>query len=999
MKKTSLLLICAIIVSAVVAQRSMPYLSSDRFFNEGKAMFNDRNYAGCIHKITEYKRQDLSLPAVAEADFLLASCVYHQGRKDAVKILREYLDTYPESPHGNEIAFMLASVYFAEENYAMARYWFKTCNIDYLSQEQQDDYAYRTALLYLDDNDYKEALRLFSLLNQSCEKYRSAANYYLAYLAYKQQDYDTAQERFANLKSHPDYKTDAQYYITQIAFAQKQYAQVIQDGAVLLKNNTQNTAFRSETERIVGISYYQQNNYSKSIEYLKPLTDRHDAVLSGKDYFVLGSSYYQLQQYLKAIEYLNRSNPQNDLLGQNVYLLLGQSYLQTGDKNQALRAFESASRINSDSSAQETALYNYAMLLYQNEVSGFGEAVTVLEQFVNTYPKSVYADKVNNALVNVYLTTKSYDTALNSIAKIKQPGPKILEAKQKILYHLATIELTNNRYEKAIDYFTKAITVGDYAITEKQESIYWRGESYYRQEKFQQAATDFQDFLNSNPKNTKLQALSYYDLAYCAFKQAQFTQAKTHFQNYIQKEKSDTKKRADAYARLGDCYFNQRQFKEAEISYNQSYTLLPETGDYVLFQKAYVLGLQKDYKAKMTEMERLLSNFPNSLYFPNALYEKGRAAVLLNQTETAITTYQQLMNKYPNTQQARSAGLQIGLLYYNLNQIEKALAAYKKIIALYPGSEEAKESLQDLKSIYVETGNVNAYADYVKTLDGMVKLEVSEQDSLTYLSAERLFQKGQTVPAQKAFENYLKQYPKGAYAVSAQHYLANIYYEQKNVSAAQQAYSQVLSAGDTQFSEEAIGRTAEIQYSSGDYKAAMESYNRLKNVATSKGNREVGLLGVLRSASKLGEQYAIVSAANELLKDKSLKSEIANEALYSRAKAYNELGEKAKAKADWESLAADTRTAYGAEAKYLLAQAVFDAKANQEAKNIIQDYMKQGTPHQYWLAKSVILLADIFISEKNPQQARQWLESLKSNYKEKNDDISRLIELRMEKLK
>ena len=999
MKKTSLLLICAIIVSTVIAQRSAPYLSSDRLFDEGKAMFNNRNYAGCIDKITEYKKQVLPLFALTEADFLLVSCVYHQGRKDAAIVLRDYLDTYPESSHSNDIAFMLASVYFTEENYAMAKYWFKNCNIDYLSQEKQDDYAYRTALIALNDNDYREASRLFSLLNRDSEKYRSASTYYLAYIAYKQQDYDAAINGFSSLKSHPDYKTDVQYYITQIAFAQKRYTQTIQDGLTLLREDIKNTVYRSEIERIVGVSYYQINDYNNSIEYLQPLADRANPVLSGKDYFVLGTSYYKLRKYPQAVEYLNQCNPQNDLLGQSAYLFLGQSYLQIGDKNQALRAFESASRMSFDASAQEAALYNYAMLLHQNAVSGFGESVTVLENFVNTYPKSVYADKVNDALVNVYLTTKSYDTALNSIAKIKQPNPKILEAKQKILYHLGSIEYTNNRYDKAIEYFTNAIAAGDYAISEKQEAIYWRGESYYRQAKYQAAAADFQTFLNSNTKNTKLQTLSSYNLGYCAFKQGRFAEAKNHFQNFIQKEKSDTKKQADAYARLGDCCFDQRQFKEAENAYNQSAALSPEAGDYVLFQKAYVLGLQKDYKGKMAELERLISNYPHSLYFPNALYEKARAAVLLNQTETAIMTYQQLMDKYPTTQQARSAGLQIGLLYYNLNQTEKAVSAYKKVITLYPGSEEAKEALQDLKSIYVETGTVNLYADYVKTLDGVVKLEVSEQDSLTYLSAERLFQKGQSAQAQKAFENYLKHYPKGAYAVSAQHYLANIYYEQKNESAAQQAYTQVLSAGDTQFSEEAIGRTAEIQYNSGNYKAAMESYSRLKNVATSKGNREVGLLGVLRSASKLNEQYAIVSAANELLKDKSLKSEIANEALYFRAKAYNELGEKAKAKADWESLATDTRTAYGAEGKYLLAQAVFDAKANQEAKNIIQDYVKQGTPHQYWLAKSIILLADIFISEKNPQQARQWLESLKSNYKEKNDDIARLVEVRMEKLK
>ncbi|MDR0547207.1 MAG: tetratricopeptide repeat protein, partial [Dysgonamonadaceae bacterium] len=621
MKKTAFLLVCAMVVSTVVAQRSAPYQSTERLFNEGKAMFNDRNFAGCINKITEYKKQAPHSDLTAEADFLLIASTYYQGRYDTGLILREYLDTYPETPYRNQIAFMLGSVYFAQQDYTMSKYWFSACDIDFLSVDEQADYAYRTALIALEKDNYAESSRLFALLNQNSAKYKAASTYYLAYIAYKERNYDVALERFAALKSHPEYKSDIQYYTTQIYFAQQRYEQTIREGLALLKSYP-NHANNTEIERIVGVSYYQQNDYPKAVQYLKPLADADNTVLSGKDFYLLGASYYYMKNYPQTVDYLNKSNPGNDVLGQSAYLFLGQSYLQTGDTQQALRAFESASRMNFDASAQEAALYNYAMLLHQNAVSGFGEAITVLEKFVNTYPQSVYADRANDALVDVYLTTKNYDTALASIAKIKQPSRKILEAKQKIYYYLGTVDFTNGNYAKAVEYFTQAVSAGDYAAIEKQQALFWRGESYFRQADYPKAAQNYQTFLNTGNSTGQLANLALYGLGYCAFKQSNYATAKTFFQNYIQKEKSDTKTLADACLRLGDCAFYQRQFNEAENAYAQSFNLLPESGDYALFQQAYVLGLQKDYQAKVNLMDRLINEFPNSLYLPDALYEK-----------------------------------------------------------------------------------------------------------------------------------------------------------------------------------------------------------------------------------------------------------------------------------------------------------------------------------------------------------------------------------------
>lgn len=66
-------------------------------------------------------------------------------------------------------------------------------------------------------------------------------------------------------------------------------------------------------------------------------------------------------------------------------------------------------------------MYNYALLIHETAFTGFGESVTIFEDFLNDFPNSQYADKVNDYLVEVYLATKNYEAALKSINKIKHP--------------------------------------------------------------------------------------------------------------------------------------------------------------------------------------------------------------------------------------------------------------------------------------------------------------------------------------------------------------------------------------------------------------------------------------------------------------------------------------------------------------------------------------------------------------------------------------------------
>ncbi|GHU13571.1 hypothetical protein FACS189441_1300 [Betaproteobacteria bacterium] len=980
-------------------QRSYQFEAANRLFVEGKELFELKNYSGCMDKLQGYKQQ-LAVDAdlLQEVDYLLACCAYEQGLPQAVELLKDYLSTYPDSRHEDEASFFIGSIHFGLGEYEKAAFWLNESNVDLLSPEQQEAYSYHLAYAYMQLGDTNKARAGFLRIKQVGHTYREAAGYYVAYLDYTNGRYNDALEEFIRLKNYPGYKESSQYFITQIYFTQGKYDRVVSEGENLLaqypdsKNN-------GEVNRITGNAYYHLNNQDKAIERLSNYASQTSTPLRS-DMYILGVCYYNKGDYANAIKYLGQTVRENDALSQNANLYLGQSCLKRNDKNNARMAFEAAATSSFDNQIKETATYNYALLIHETNFTGFGESVKVFEDFLNNFSNSKYTDKVNDYLVEVYLTTKNYKAALTSIDKIKQPGAKILEAKQDVLFQLGTESFANMKMEEAVGYFTRAIDLGTYHVESRNNAYFWRGESYYRLGRYQNAIADYRTYLNNTrQRNTDMYALAYYNTGYSFFKQQRYADALSNFRQYTELEQNKKSEAyADAFNRIGDCYFYNRQLAQAEENYNRAANILPSAGDYALFQKGYVLGLEKDYKGKIASMDKLIANFPDSRYVPDALYEKGRSYVLLENSSAAAEAFETLIKRFPQNSQARRAGVQMGLLYYNNNQPTKAADAYKKVIANYPGSDEARIALQDLKSVYIDLNDVGVYADYANSLGGNMRVSISEQDSLTYLAAERLFMRSDYDGARRSLVNYLQNFPTGAFTGSANYHLASIAFVNKNYAEAERLFNVVLESGDTKYREDSWARKAEIEYLNKDYKAALESFKRLKAVAEDPQNLEAAKLGIMRCARQTGQWQDALVAVEDILKGSKLSPEVIIEARYVRAKAYLGLHQENKALPDLQELSKDTRTPQGSESKYLLAQVYYDNNDNKKAEKELMDFIENGTPHPYWLARGFILLADIYIRQGDDLQARQYLTSLRTNYKG-NDDIEAMIENRLAKLK
>ena len=979
------------------AQRGISNELPQRLFIQGKEMFLDNNFVGAQNTLAEFKRLSNDQNAKLEADYMIAASSYFTGKEDAVTILREYLDTYPESYHRNDICFYIGSSYFNEKNWNQSLYWFEQADVDYLSKKDQEDYTFRSAFANLQEGKRSVAANQFELLARNSNKYYEPATYYKAYIDFQEGKYDSALSTFERLKNNPEYKEQSLFFITQGLFLKNNLSEAINAGNNYLSAypNNQNSA---EVYRILGNSYYRQGNINSSISnYEKCLASESKPF--AEDMLQLGTAYTQIGDYQNAIKALQFAASTDNKLGQTAYMLLGQNYLKINDNANALMAFDAASRVQFDPSISEVALYNYAMLVHKTSLSVFDQSITVLQRFLNEYPNSKYVNEINNQLASTLLATKNYQAALTTIDKMRNPGRQILEAKQTILFQLGAQDFIDGNYDQAIQRFNASINMGNYDVKSKNESYFWRGETYYRENNYPAAIKDYQTYLSVCNASDDNYSNALYNLGYTYFNLKQYNNALNSFKQYTSQERNRQQLTySDAWNRIGDVYLFNRNFIEAANAYSQASVNNPQSAEYADFQKAFVLGLQHNYNGKIAALDVMMKRYPDSQYYDDAMYEKSRALIMLNRETDAIPILTKLLNDYPNSNVAPQAGVQLGQSYYNSNNPQKAIEAYKQVVQLHKNSEEARIAIQSLEGIYRDINDIGSYASFANSLGNGIVITASRQDSLSYLAAENIYMKGHANEAANAMNKYLQSYPQGQFAGDAHYYIGAIAYNKKDYDTALQAFNNTINSGNSKSLNKALALVGEIQLDKGNNQAAYNAYKEMMRTATSSEDKNTAQLGMLKVANNLNKDVEVITVATALLAQSKTSPEIVSEARLYRAKAYLNTGETNKAIDDLQKAASDTRSVYGAEAQYLLAKTYLKNGNYDKAEQQVLALMKQGTPHAYWMAQSIIVLSDTYLAKGDKFQAKQYLESLKANYTGNDADIQSMINDRLTQL-
>ncbi len=989
MKRSIFFLLCASIGFVATAQND----NRERLIDECQRLYSDGEYTTALSLLERLDIEGLDKEKRQEAELLIALNTYESDVLAGRSLMLQYLADYPESAQRELLNCYIAQSYYHSGEYTKACNWFGQCDLKALTPKQHDVATLYYALSLLNSGNEGAAenlLRNLAFTSKTCNK---DAEFYLAVIEYDRNALDAAYNGFKSVELNDKYYLEVPYYFAGIFVKNGEYDRALNIAKRFIAD--QGDKVQSiRMYQMLGAAYFMKGEYEEAAEALATYVNNYHAPQRIAMY-QLGKSLFELESYEEAMKMFTICADGDDAIAQNSLLHLGLIQLDNNDAKSARLALGRAAEMRYDDRVREEALYNYAMCVHETNYSPFGESVKTFEQFLNDYPKSTHADKVGEILVEEYNKTRNYDIALQSINKINNPSANILEAKQKMLYRMGVQEFVNGNMEETIGYMDQSLELGRYDSKTKGGAHFWKAEALFRKGDMNGARRSYSQALTTDENGNRK---AMYGIGYTYFKEQRYNEARAEFERFAKVASKDGYDLlADTYNRIADCHFYQRDFEQAETYYQKAARAYKPSADYPLYRLAQIQGLKNSRTESIGTLKSLIGNYPNSPYTEQALYELGRTYIKQEQYKDAISTYDRLIADFPHSETSRRASAERAMIYNTIGDSENAIAAYKEIIALYPNSEEAQVAMQDLKSIYVDMGRVDLYADYASVTKGAQQVNSNEIDTLAYTAAEKIYGRGNLNEAKAAFDEYIANHPDGAFKTNSYYYKGLIHYNQDEEEEALACFAQVLNYPESKYCEEAMVIAAGIHYGRMDFDNATALYKQIVAQSKDEERRNTALTRILHAAVEQNSHNEVVQYATKIEQNSNLSPELKREAIFCRAKAHLALGNNDNAIDDLDRLAEDTRTKEGAEAKYLVAQLLFDEQSYDYCEDEINEFIEMSTPHTYWMARSFILLADLYSAQGKAMEAKQYLLSLQNNY-EGEDDIAEMIAIRLEEL-
>jgi len=632
---------------------------------------------------------------------------------------------------------------------------------------------------------------------------------------------------------------------------------------------------------------------------------------------------------------------------------------------------------------QEDAALNYAKLSY--DIGNAYQTVPgILLDFLKKYPNNSSRSEVEKLLVDSYISTKNYKEALTLLEKNRTSENKA--AYQKVLFYRGLELYNESNYAEAGKMFKSAVS--EQKTPEfTARATFWKAETEYLADDFQNALLTYKQFAGqAAAKSTEEYKNINYNIGYTYFKLKDYDQAATSFQAQIDNSPSDKSRLNDSYLRLGDSRFVNSKYSQAMEAYGKAIDAKGVDADYAQFQKALSYGFMSKNDQKINELNNFLKMYKKSEYRDDVLFELGNTYVTDKKNDLAIKTYDQLISEYKDGSFTSKSILKQGLIYYNSDRDELALAKFKKVTAEFPKTPEALEAVATARLIYVDSGKVDEYATWVKTLD-FVSVTDAELDNDTYDAAFKQYTQNNSKAAVTGFAGYVNKFPSGLHALEANFYLAQLYYadglEMKSVA----NYQYVIDQPRNEFTEQALNRLAQIYLKAKDCDKAIPVLVRLENGADYPQNKNFAQANLMKCYYDKKDYDNSVVSAEKVLENPKADPGVKADAQIIVARAAMQTGNEDKAKVAYGKLLTTSKGELAAEALYY--DAYFKTKEGKfDASNIaVQKLAKSYSAYKYYGAKGLVLMAKNFYGLKDSYQATYILDNVINNFTDYPDVV------------
>ena len=926
-----------------------------------------------------------------EAEAYQALCALAQGSDAAMVRAASFMDRYPESILLPQVRFAAANYLFGKEDFEGAMREYFRISSSSLHEDQKTEYLYKKGYSAFRSEDFDRAKTFLDQCQrrERCD-YTAPAQYVLGYMAYSKGRFREASVWFDEAKIDPRFSQMANYYILECRFNEKDYEWVVKHGEEIYakvppERQPHMARLMSESYLVLGDKEKARSYYLKQLENKWPKTR--------SDYFYAGSVLYSVEDWQGAVENFEKVEERTDSIGQIASYQLGYSYIQTKNKVAALDAFREAAALTYSPDIQEDAAYNYAKLAF--DLNGDAAAFDDYMHNFNAFSKG---DQIYSYMAMSALQKHDYEAAVAAYDHIDELAPPMRSNYMKAYFLRAMQLMESGAYRNAVPKLKAASYYSSKQDPFNQLSRFALAECYYRDKRFEEARTVLTDLYNRSALNGKREGnLISYQMAYTYFSEEDYDHAQKWFENYL--EGPHDEYGADAETRIGDCYFQKKDYATAIRAYERKLSEYPDADDiYPYYRAGVASGLIRDFPGKVRFLENVKHASPSAPYYTEAMYELGRAYVSVGDDDDAVRTFRSLRSSTPDLEYASRALLELGMIERNHGNYDAALAYYEQVVD--QGTDHSEDALLAIESIYQTRQDPDSYIAYVSSLGDKASRSEEQKEQSYFSMAEQIFLSGDSQKAAKTLQTYLEKYPSGAHLAQAEFYLAESKRLGGDRERACDLYQKALEDGlGGSFAETARLRYADLCYGLENYAKAYGTYLSLRETSQIEANTLSAKKGMMRSAFKAREYADAAAAAEDLLA--TAQGDELKEVRYILAKSYLGSSRRDKALPLLEQLSAEPSTPEGAEASWLLIQDQYDRAAFDGLDDRIYAFAEKAGDQRYYLAKAFIVLADCFAEKGNLAQAKQTLESIRSNYRSSgsSDDVLDQVEMRLSKLK
>ena len=931
--------------------------------------FSNQNYSlyvsyfESIFKSKDYDNIDPNLVA----NYIVSLLKSNFNSSDAMlpsrklKIISDNIEGYIISNNSNtrdELLYEYGKSEFYKDRFKSAVKFLGIIN------KKNDEINFLLGVSEFNNKNFEQSRKYLDLVND--EIYFNRKNFYLGVISYLNDEFDSSLEFFKK-SNDDDLENKYLQYLISINFLLKNYEEVI-----LFENR-----LNLEVENIdycfffIAKSYFILEKYDKVVDILSKLEskiDREDEIS-----FMIAYSQYMNGDYELSKSLFKELSYSSLKYSQFSSFYLGMIFLDEKNYNLAKNYFYASYKKEDNSEYTKKSLINYAKSNY--ELGDYDLSIAVLNKYKKSYPNENFTE-VDDLLSENYFMTNNYSriiSYLNSKGNISE-NDKIKF--QYVTYQKGVGEFNRGNFKSSIKYFDLSKKYNlDSEIYIK--SSLNKSEALFIGNLYKEAVNELLGIINLN-MNVELRKKIFLQLGYSYFNLNEYLNASKYLKNYLDlKDNKLSSKDIDPILRLADSYYASKNFNSSIKYYNTALQNSDINRNYIIYQIGLCYYGLDDFTKSIEYMDKVILNSEKSLD-DDAIFRKAQIYFENSEFDKSIINYNLIIDEYKYSEYISYSFLNRATSYFNLKSYDQAEDDYLYVLKNISDEKIQSQAILGMQKIVSFTNNftqlnslITEYKNRFPDNDNVLKIQFDNirnlyfnqkyDDLISYVN--EIFSQEEQV-----FNEYETNY-----------YLAESFFKTKKYENASPVYETLLDSVNSKYFSRSLNRLAQIYLNQKNYNRSLNYFKKLEK--NSKNNRERidSYIGSLTNYYYLKNYDSVHFYSSQINSFDKISFNNRNKINLLSAKSFLDSGDITKGIDKLLATINLVNDESAAEANYLLAKVFYSQSQKNQALETLYALNENFSNYDYWVGKSYLLIADIFISMNEGFQANATLESLIDN--------------------